>query len=107
MAGTTAPTSHPTPDREPESRFTFGLILEVAKVLEAHGYERFDGPQFVDLQQHLFHLLHCELHRSCTASDGTVVCPSCSQTVPTRRDDRLGARVRVVEGHHRTRRKEP
>jgi uncharacterized Zn finger protein (UPF0148 family) len=43
-----------------------------------------------------------ELHHSSTASDGTVVCPSCSQTVPTTRHDRLGDRVRVVNGHHRT-----
>jgi hypothetical protein len=46
MAGTTPTTAHRTPDRRPESRFTFGLILDVAKVLEAHGYERLDGPQF-------------------------------------------------------------
>ncbi len=43
-----------------------------------------------------------ELHRSCTATDGTVVCPSCAHTVPTRRDHRLGDQVRVVRGHHLT-----
>jgi uncharacterized Zn finger protein (UPF0148 family) len=42
------------------------------------------------------------LHRSSTASDGTVVCPSCSQTVAAQRDDRLGDRVRVVEDHRLT-----
>jgi hypothetical protein len=36
-------------------------------VLEAHGYERFDGPQFVELQQHLFVLLHGDAGDRCTA----------------------------------------
>jgi hypothetical protein len=40
-----------------------------------------------------------ELHRSCAAGDGTVVCPSCSQRVATEQDSRLGARVRVIKGH--------
>jgi hypothetical protein len=39
-------------------RFTMGLVIEVAEVLEAHGYGRCDGRQFVELQQHLFHFLH-------------------------------------------------
>lgn len=67
MAGTTtATTTHTTPDQGPEQRFTFGLVLDVAKVLEGHGYGRFDGPQFVELQQHLFHLLHCGADDRCT-----------------------------------------
>jgi hypothetical protein len=36
-------------------RFTMGLILDVARVLEAHGYGSFDGRQDVELQQHLLH----------------------------------------------------
>jgi hypothetical protein len=66
MAGTTPTTAHPTPDARPESRFTFGLTLDVAKVLEAHGYDRFDGPQFVELQQHVFVLLHGDAGDRCT-----------------------------------------
>jgi hypothetical protein len=66
MAGTTAPTHNPTTEPGAEERFTFGLVLDVAKALEAHGYGRFDGPQFVELQQHLFHLLHCGADDRCT-----------------------------------------
>jgi hypothetical protein len=73
MAGTTPTTAHPTPDQRPESRFTFGLILDVAKVLEAHGYERFDGQQFVELQQHLFVLLHGDVDDRCTGRSLTTV----------------------------------
>jgi hypothetical protein len=58
MAGTTPTPTDPTPERTADPRFTLGLILDVLKVLEAHGYERFDGPRFVELQQHLFCLLH-------------------------------------------------
>jgi len=39
-------------------RFTFGLAHDVAQLIESHGYEPFDGPAMVQLQQHLFHLLH-------------------------------------------------
>jgi hypothetical protein len=65
MAGTT-PTTDPTSEKAPEERFTFGLILDVLKVLEAHGYERFDGPRFVELQQHLLCLLHGKPGDGCT-----------------------------------------
>ena len=58
MAGTTATTTDSTTDQAAERRFTFGLLIDVAKVLEAHGYEALDGRQLVELQQHLLHLLH-------------------------------------------------
>jgi hypothetical protein len=58
MAGTTPTSTDPRLETAPKERFTFGLILDVIKVLEAHGYERFDGPRFVELELHLFCLLH-------------------------------------------------
>ena len=57
MAGTTQPTTNPRTDRTPEERFTIGLMLDVAAVLEAHGYGLCDERQLVELQQHLFHFL--------------------------------------------------
>ena len=48
-----------TPPPRGHSRFTIGLMLDVAKVLADHGYPPFTAPaEFVELQQHLFHLLH-------------------------------------------------
>jgi len=41
-------------------RFTVGLILDVAKVVESHGYGPFGGRDFVELRQHLLHLLHSD-----------------------------------------------
>jgi len=39
-------------------KFTLKLTLDVARVLEDHGYEPFNGGQVVELQLHLAHLLH-------------------------------------------------
>ena len=39
-------------------RFTMGLLLEVAEIVESHGYGPFDGRDFVELKQHLLQLLH-------------------------------------------------
>lgn len=41
-----------------DSRFTMGLVLDVASVLEQHGYPPISGGGVVDLQQHLFHFLY-------------------------------------------------
>jgi hypothetical protein len=41
-----------------DPRFTVGLLVDVARVLEVHGYERPNGGQMVELQAHLLHLLH-------------------------------------------------
>jgi hypothetical protein len=36
-----------------------GLVLDVAKVIEAHGYLPLtEGPELTELGQHLFHLPH-------------------------------------------------
>jgi hypothetical protein len=56
-AGKDLPRTSATADDQ--SRFTYGLIFEVVKVLEAHGYGPFDeGRQLVELSQHLLHFLH-------------------------------------------------
>lgn len=39
----------PASTRQGTDRFTMGLIIEVAEVIEAHGYGRCDGRQFVEL----------------------------------------------------------
>ena len=41
-----------------DKRFAIGLVLDVARTIEAHGYGSFEGRDFVELQQHLLHLLH-------------------------------------------------
>ena len=46
----------PAPDNDP--RFTFGLIHEIAKTLESHGYPALTGMDAVDLMQALFRLLY-------------------------------------------------
>ncbi|GAA1986460.1 hypothetical protein [Amycolatopsis minnesotensis] len=49
---------YPVPAPEDDPRFTFGLTLQVAEVLEAHGYPRPTALDFVDLQQALFRFLY-------------------------------------------------
>lgn len=47
----------PAPDGDP--RFTTGLLLDVAELLEAHGYPPVtDGRDLVDLQQALYRFLY-------------------------------------------------
>ena len=47
----------PAPDDDP--RFTLGLALDVAAVLERHGYPKITaGLDFVDLQQALYRFLY-------------------------------------------------
>jgi hypothetical protein len=41
-----------------DERFTFGLVLDVAQVIERHGYPPIGGSQALELQAHLFHFLH-------------------------------------------------
>lgn len=53
--------------RQGKDRFTMGLVIDVARVLEAYGYGPFDGGRpYVELQQHLFHLLHGEPGGACS-----------------------------------------
>ena len=52
---TSAPSGQPAGD----PRFTFGLALDVARVLAEHGYPAFTaGAELVELEMHLLHLLH-------------------------------------------------
>ncbi len=70
---------------DPRHSFTFGLVLAVARTLEAHGYPPItDGRELVELQTHLWCFLHgdggpCsgrargdhwQDHLDATASDG-------------------------------------
>jgi hypothetical protein len=51
--------SYPLPRPADDSRFTFGLIREVAQVLVKHGYPPVDsGPDNIRLQQALFRFLY-------------------------------------------------
>lgn len=46
----------PTPEHD--SRFTIGLVIDVADVLQRHGFETPHGLDIVDLQQALYRLLY-------------------------------------------------
>lgn len=59
MAGTTQPT-HPRTCDSAEKRFAKGLVFDVLKVLEDHGYGPLGGPEAVDLMLHLHHFLFGE-----------------------------------------------
>ena len=49
----------PLPAADDDPRFTFGLIYDVAKVLESAGYPPVkSGADFVDLRQALFRFLY-------------------------------------------------
>lgn len=53
--------------RQGTDRFTLGLVIDVARVLEAHGCGPFTGGRsYLELQQHLLHLLHGEPGDDCT-----------------------------------------
>jgi hypothetical protein len=48
-----------------DPRFSAGLVVDVAHVIEDHGYDSLNGGQVVELQQHLFHLLHGSADDAC------------------------------------------
>jgi hypothetical protein len=54
------PRTYPLPRPDDDSRFTFGLVLDVADVLTAHGYPPLSGggDDHVQLQQALFRFLY-------------------------------------------------
>ena len=55
------------PARQGTDRFTMGLVIDVARVLEAHGYGPLAGGRpHVELQQHLLHFLHGQPTASCS-----------------------------------------
>lgn len=52
---------YPVAQNETDPRFTIGLVLEVAEVLQQHGYPRIEAANaadFVELQQALFAFLY-------------------------------------------------
>ncbi|MGW4520129.1 hypothetical protein [Amycolatopsis sp. NPDC004378] len=54
------PRAYPLPQPENDSRFTIGLVLDVADVLTRHGYPPLSGggDDHVQLQQALFRFLY-------------------------------------------------
>jgi len=59
------PTEAPAP-KQGTDRFTMGLVIDVARVLAAHGYGPFEGGRpHVELQQHLLHFLHGKPGSAC------------------------------------------
>ncbi|MEU7817042.1 hypothetical protein [Pseudonocardia sp. NPDC049154] len=52
---------YPVPEEGLDSRFTAGLLGDVARVLESHGYPKVtDGSDWVRLQQALYRFLYQE-----------------------------------------------
>lgn len=50
---------YPLPRAQDDARFSMGLLIEVASVLQEHGYPPIvDGDDLVDLQQALFGFLY-------------------------------------------------
>ena len=47
---------HPTPETDP--RFTLGLVVDVAAVLERHGYPRPEGTDWADLEVALYRFFY-------------------------------------------------
>jgi hypothetical protein len=55
------------PARQGTDRFTMGLVIDVARALETHGYGPFEGGRpYVELQQHLLHLLQGKADTTCS-----------------------------------------
>lgn len=53
------PRHYPLPRPEEDKRFTFGLTMEVGKLLERHGYPPVtNGDDFVRLQRALFDFVY-------------------------------------------------
>lgn len=52
------PLAYPVPQPEDDPRFTFGLTLDVAAVLVAHGYPPIVAGDYVALRQALFAFLY-------------------------------------------------
>lgn len=53
------PRTYPLPAPTDDPRFTMGLLIDVVKVLEQHGYPQIThGLDLVDLQQALFSFLY-------------------------------------------------
>lgn len=62
--------AYPLPQSENDLRFTFGLMRDVGKVLESHGFPPLrNGCDMVDLQQALFAFVYASDSRPVPAED--------------------------------------
>jgi len=51
--------TYPLPRSKDDPRFTLGLVIDVIRVLEEHGYPKVEsGPDIVELQQALFGFIY-------------------------------------------------
>ena len=65
--------AYPLPRPAEDLRFTFGLVRDLAKVLEAHGFPRVSGVDHVDLGQAVFRFVYSDpddTNAAETARDG-------------------------------------
>lgn len=53
--------TYPMPPPADDERFSFGLGVDVARILTDHGYPPLNGDDFVQLQQALFGFLYDDL----------------------------------------------
>lgn len=59
---TRVPNNYPVPPPEPDKRFTVGLVQDVAKALQAHGFPALSsGEDYVRLREHLFQFIYAEV----------------------------------------------
>lgn len=57
--------TYPLPRTEADDRFTFGLMIDLADVLQTHGYPRpTTGPDLIALQQAVFGFLYDTRHHA-------------------------------------------
>ena len=58
------PAVYPLPEPDDDPRFTFGLVLDVARMIEAHGYPKLgSGLDLVRLQGGIYRFLYRETDR--------------------------------------------
>jgi hypothetical protein len=55
----------PAENQPGDPRFTKGLVLDVVKVLQEHGYEPVSAGQVVELQLHVWFFLHGDASSRC------------------------------------------
>lgn len=79
---TTQPTAAPTAAAAGK-RFTIGVIYDVAKTLDAHGFGPFEGDHYRELMLHLFHFLYGGAD-NCHGRSAALI----EATVPVSHDDR-------------------
>ena len=48
----------PRPDDDEDERYTYGLLLDIARLIEQHGYPPIQGEDMVELSLALFRFLY-------------------------------------------------